>query len=126
MGKLINEELTERIISCALSVHRELGPGLLESIYEEALSIELGDAGLGFLRQVGIPLSYKGRALAGNLRADLVVENSVVLELKTVDAILPVHEAQLLSYLRLGGWKVGLLLNFKTAMLREGIKRLVL
>jgi len=119
-------ELTERIIACAIAVHRELGPGLLESIYEEALTIELAASGLRFVRQVEMPVAYKGTPLSGSFRMDLVVENRVVVELKAVEAILPVHEAQLLSYLRMGGWEVGLLINFKTALLRDGIRRIVL
>ena len=120
------EELTERIIACAIAVHRELGPGLLESIYEEAMTVELANGGIQFARQVEIPVSYKGIALSGSFRVDLVIENKVVLELKTVESILPVHEAQLLSYMRLGGWQIGLLLNFKSALLRDGIRRMVL
>lgn len=119
-------ELTERIIACAIAVHRELGPGLLESIYEEALTIELATSGLRFVRQVEMPVVYKGTPLSGSFRLDLVVENKVVVELKALEAILPVHEAQLLSYLRMGGWEVGLLINFKTALLRDGIRRLAL
>jgi GxxExxY protein len=119
-------ELTERIIACALAVHRELGPGLLESIYEEAMTIELADEGLPFVRQLAMPVFYKGVLLSGSFRVDLVVENRVAVELKVVEAILPVHKAQLLSYLKLGGWKVGLLFNFKTALLRDGIRRIVL
>ena len=120
------EELTERIIACAIAVHRELGPGLLESIYEEAMTVELANGGSQFARQVEIPVSYKGIALSGSFRVDMVIENKVVLELKTVESILPVHEAQLLSYMRLGGWQIGLLLNFKSALLRDGIRRMVL
>jgi len=120
------EELTERIIACAIAVHRELGPGLLESIYEEAMTVELANGGIQFVRQLEIPVSYKGVALSGSFRVDLVIENKVVLELKTVESILPVHEAQLLSYMRLGGWPIGLLLNFKSALLRDGIRRMVL
>jgi GxxExxY protein len=119
-------ELTERIIACAIAVHRELGPGLLESIYEEAMTVELANGGIQFVRQVEIPVVYKGTTLSGSFRVDMVVENKVVLELKTVESILPVHEAQLLSYLRLGGWPTGLLLNFRSALLCNGIRRLVL
>ncbi|NLJ47217.1 MAG: GxxExxY protein [Treponema sp.] len=126
MEKGKEADLTERIIACAIAVHRELGPGLLESIYEEALTIELATSGLRFMRQVEMPVVYKGTPLSGSFRLDLVVENKVVVELKALEAILPVHEAQLLSYLRMGGWEVGLLINFKTALLRDGIRRLAL
>jgi GxxExxY protein len=122
----IENELTEEIIACAIAVHRELGPGLLESIHGEAMAFELAYAGLVFVRQVEMPLVYKGQALSGSFRIDMVVENKVVVELKIVEAILPVHEAQLPSYMRLGGWKIGLLLNFKSSLLRDGIRRMVL
>lgn len=120
------DRLSEKIIGCAIAVHRELGPGLLESIYEEALGIELAEHGISFFRQVELPVSYKGALLAGSFRLDMIVENEIVLELKCVETILPVHKAQLLSYLRLGSWKTGLLLNFKSAILSDGIIRMVL
>ncbi len=118
--------LSEKIIGCAIAVHRDLGPGLLESIYEEALGIELGQVGVSFARQVALPVVYKGTLLSGSFRVDMVVENKVVIELKCVETILPVHEAQLLSYLRLGGWKIGLLLNFKSNILKQGLRRIIL
>jgi GxxExxY protein len=120
------DKLSERIIGCAIAVHRELGPGLLESIYEEALGMELADHGIAFFRQVELPVMYKGSLLAGSFRLGMIVENKIVLELKCVETILPVHKAQLLSYLRLGSWKTGLLLNFKSAILSDGIIRMVL
>ena len=120
------DRLSEEIIGCAIAVHRELGPGLLESIYEEALGIELTEHGIMFLRQVELPVVYKGSLLSGSFRVDMIVENTLVLELKCVETILPVHKAQLLSYLRLGSWKTGLLLNFKSAILSDGIIRMVL
>ncbi|HTX71702.1 MAG TPA: GxxExxY protein [Rectinemataceae bacterium] len=119
------QDLTEQIIGCALAVHREFGPGLLESIYEEALTIEMASAGLPFVRQVELFLSYKGQPLASRYKVDMVVDDKVVLELKTVEAILPVHAAQLLSYMKLGGWRIGLLLNFKSALMRDGVRRMV-
>ena len=122
---LEHDLLSDRIIGCALSVHRELGPGLLESIYEEALCLELAEGGLTFKRQLELPVVYKGIPLSGSFRADIVVENAIVLELKCVDAILSIHKAQLLSYMRLGGWKTGLLLNFKTTVLKNGIFRIM-
>ena len=119
------DRLSEKIIGCAIAVHRELGPGLLESIYEEALTLELAEIGLSFCRQMELPVVYKGTLLSGSFRADFVVENSIVLELKCVDTIMSVHKAQLLSYMRLGGWKTGLLFNFKSTILKNGIYRMM-
>lgn len=120
------DELTDAIIGCSIAVHRELGPGLLESIYEEALGIELSSAGIPFCRQMELPIVYKGALLSGSYRIDLLVDNSVVVELKCVDSIHAVHKAQLLSYMRLGGWSTGLLLNFKSAVLKDGLARMKL
>jgi|SRR5579872_766543 len=117
---------TASIIGAAIEVHRALGPGLLESAYEECLCHELHLRGLAFERQVDLPVSYKGILLACGYKIDLIVEQEVVLELKAVEAILPVHEAQLLTYLRLSGKNVGFLINFNTPVLTRGIKRLVL
>ena len=119
------DALTERIIGCAIAVHRELGPGLLESTYEEALCIELTDAGLSYRRQLSIPAAYKGRPI-GEYRIDLLVEDTVIVEVKSVEHLQPVFEAQLLTYLRVTGKKTGLLINFNAALLKSGIKRLVL
>jgi len=119
------DKLTEKIIGCAIEVHRQLGPGLLESIYESALSIELEAAGITFQRQVGVPVNYRGK-LIGEHRVDLIVENSVVVELKSVDRFDPVFEAQILTYLRVTNLKVGLLINFNSRLLRDGVKRFVL
>lgn len=121
-----HRELTEKIIAAAMVVHKELGPGLLESIYEEALGIELAAAGLAFQRQIELPVVYKGQRLNGRFRADFVVENSVVIELKATELMHPVYGAQLLTYMRLGGWQVGLVLNFGLEAIRQGIKRIVL
>ncbi len=123
---LEHDTLSDRIIGCAIAVHRELGPGLLESIYEEALCLELAESGLSFNRQIELPVIYKGTLLSGSFRVDIIVENSIVLELKCVDVIISIHKAQLLSYLRLGGWKTGLLLNFKSTVLKNGIFRIML
>ena len=120
------DKLSEKIIGCAIDVHKELGPGLLESMYEEALGIELAYHGVSFLRQVELPVIYKGSLLAGSFRIDMIVENRIILELKCVETILPVHKAQLLSYLHLSSWKTGLLLNFKSAIISESIIRMVL
>ena len=117
--------LTEKIIGCAIEVHRVLGPGLLEQTYEAALCVELEDHGLRFHRQLTIPVLYKGRNI-GEYRLDLLVEDAVVLEIKSVDRFDPVFEAQLLTYLKVTGKKVGLLFNFNSHLLKDGIKRFVL
>lgn len=122
---LYEEELTGRIIGCAIEVHRHLGPGLLESAYEECLCHELGLQGLSFERQKALPLEYKGIKLDCGYRMDVVVGNRVVLELKCVDQIVPIHEAQLLTYLKLSKIKTGLIINFHTGVIKNGIKRMV-
>ncbi len=119
-------ELTRAIIGAAIEVHRSLGPGLLESAYEECLCRELELRGIAFERQKPLPLEYKGLKLECGYRVDLVVDETVVVEIKSVEALLPIHEAQLLTYMKLGGWKVGLLINFNVPVLRQGIRRLVL
>ena len=115
-------QLTKRIIGCAIEVHRNLGPGLLESKYESALCIELELANLAFERQKQVPVMYKGHRL-GEHRLDVLVEDSVILELKSVDRFDPVFEAQILSYLRMTGKPIGLVINFNTRFLKDGIKR---
>jgi GxxExxY protein len=126
-SKLLHEELTEKIIGAAIEIHRALGPGLLESAYEECLCRELNLRGLAFQRQVPLPVEYKGVKLDCGYRIDLVVEEAVVLELKCVEHTLPVHEAQLLTYLKLTGKRVGIIINFNVATLvRGGIVRKVL
>jgi GxxExxY protein len=122
---LIHEELTREIIAAAIEVHKELGPGLLESAYEECLCHELSLRGIAFQRQVPQAVSYKGVRLDCGYRLDVVVHDLVVLELKSVDALIPLHEAQLLTYLRLSKKKVGLLINFNVVLLKDGITRLV-
>ena len=123
---LIFEELTHEIRGAAMEVHRELGPGLLESAYEECLCHELHLRRLEFRRQVSLPVSYKGVNLDCGYRLDLVVADKVVLELKSVEQIMPLHKAQLLTYLRLSNKKVGLLMNFNTPVMKDGITRMVL
>jgi len=123
---LIHEELTREIRGAATEVHKEIGPGLLESAYEECLCHELTLRGLSFRRQVPLPVTYKGVKLDCGYKLDLVGEDKVVLELKSVEEIAPIHEAQLLTYLRLSGTKVGLLMNFNTVLMKDGIKRMVL
>ena len=118
-------QLTESIIGAAIEVHRVLGPGLLESAYEECLCRELVLRHVAFERQKPLPVSYKGTTLDCGYRLDLLVANAVVVEIKTCDALLPIHEAQVLTYLRLGGWHVGLLFNFNVPVLKQGIKRLI-
>jgi len=118
-------EMTEEIIGSAIEVHRALGPGLLESIYEECLVVELGLRRMRVERQKTIPIAYKGRRIAADLKIDLLVENQVVVELKAVEKLLPVHDAQLLTYLRLTRLTVGLLVNFNVPLLKEGVRRLV-
>ena len=117
--------LAERIIGCAIEVHKALGPGLLESIYETALCIELGDAGLPYTRQVPVPAFYKGQLL-GARRVDVIVDDRVLLEIKSVERHNPVFEAQLLTNMRLTGKRLGLLLNFNTRLMKDGIMRRVL
>lgn len=118
--------LTEQVIGAAIEVHKALGPGLLEAIYEEALSHELELRELPFEAQVQIPVNYKGKNLSLNYRADVIVDDRVIVELKAVEKLLPVHEAQLLTYLKLTGKKVGLLINFNVPTLKQGIRRRIL
>jgi GxxExxY protein len=116
--------ITDKIIGCAIEVHKTLGPGLLESAYEECLCFELSQAGLHFERQVDLPVVYKRVKLDCGYRMDLVVEDSVIVEIKAIDSILPVHEAQLLSYLKLANKPLGLLMNFHVSVLKNGLKRM--
>ncbi|MGK7296746.1 MAG: GxxExxY protein [Candidatus Wenzhouxiangella sp. M2_3B_020] len=120
------DPLSGRAIGCALEVHRALGPGLLESAYEQCLVHELKIAGMHVQRQVPISIVYKGLAVECGYRLDLLVEDTLVLELKTVDRLMPTHEAQLLTYMRLAEKAAGLLINFHSRFLRDGIKRYVL
>jgi len=117
--------LSHEIIGAAIEVHRVLGPGMLEFIYEEALVIELEARGLNVVRQAKVEISYKGRRLENKPRLDMLVDGSVIVEIKSVERVLPVHEAQLLTYLRLAEKKLGLLINFNTVVLRNSIKRVV-
>ena len=122
----LRDPLTKRSIGLAIAVHRELGPGLLESAYEECLCFELKQAGIAYERQVSLAIVYKGIRLDCGYRLDLVVRQELIVEIKSVDQLLPIHEAQLLTYLRLSGGKVGLLMNFNTVVLKDGIRRFVL
>lgn len=117
-------EITRKIIGAAIEVHKHLGPGLLESAYEECLCCELDLRGIKFQRQVPLPLNYKCIKLDCGYRMDLLVEDKVVVELKTVEAIAPIHEAQMLTYLKLRDIRLGLIINFNVRLLVEGIRRL--
>jgi len=116
-----DSELTRRVIGCAIEVHRNLGPGLLEELYEACLCEELIAAGLEFVRQKSLPVVYKGKALDGHYTMDIIVRENLVLEIKAVDQVLPIHEAQLQTYLRLSGLPLGLLMNFSADRMKDGI-----
>ena len=116
-------QITEKIIGCAIEVHKNIGPGLLESAYEECLVYELRKAGLIVDQQVAVPVVYKEIKLDYGYRIDVLIENKVVIELKTVDAFAPVHEAQILTYMKFASKSLGLLINFNAALLKDGIKR---
>jgi GxxExxY protein len=117
--------ITDKIIGCAIEVHRNLGPGLLESVYEKALCFEMEQHGIDFVSQITVPIIYKGKIL-GEHRLDLLVEGQIVVELKAVDRFDPVFQAQILSYLKLTGKNLGLLINFNVPVLRNGVKRVML
>ena len=121
-----NDPLTEKVIGLAIEVHRQLRPGLLESAYEACLCYELAQAKFDFERQLALPVVYKSVRLDCGYRLDVVVENRVILELKTVERLVPIHEAQVITYMKLSGIPTGLLLNFNSVVLRHGIRRLVL
>jgi GxxExxY protein len=128
-GTLTNEpcaELTKAIIGASVEVHKQLGPGLLESVYEACLAHELRALGLSCQRQLDVPVQYKGELIDTGFRMDMLVDGQVVLELKAIDKVIPIHEAQLLTYLRLSNKKVGLIINFNSKLLVDGITRRVL
>ena len=120
------DELSNKVIGCAIEVHRELGPGLLESTYEQCLAYELKRAEIPFKLQVGIPIEYKQIKLDCGYRIDLLADDRLIVELKSVDQMLKIHEAQLLTYMKLAGVRVGLLINFNVEVLRKGVRRFVL
>jgi GxxExxY protein len=120
------DPLSERVIGLAIDVHRALGPGLLESAYEECLCLELRQAEIAHARQAPLPIVYKGTRLDCGYRLDVVVDNALILEIKAVEQLLPIHEAQILTYLRLSRHKVGPIINFNTALLKNGVRRFVL
>ncbi len=117
--------LTDQVLGLAIEVHKTLGPGLLESAYEECLCYELEQSGLNHNRQVHLPVMYKGIQLECGYRVDIVVEDSLIIEVKAVNAMQPIYEAQILTYLKLTGIKTGLLINFNVPLLKDGIKRIV-
>ena len=125
-SKYKHSELTNTIIGCAIEVHKILGPGLLESAYEDCLSYELLNAGLKVERQKALPVVYKDTKLDCGYRIDILVENTVVVELKSVEAISPVHEAQILTYLKFSEKEIGLLINFNVTLLKNGLKKYIM
>ncbi|HRW21899.1 MAG TPA: GxxExxY protein [Bacteroidales bacterium] len=122
---MTENELSNKIIGCAIDVHKQLGPGLLESAYQECLYYELKQLGLNVQKEKPMPIIYKDVKLDHGYRIDLLVENKVVIEIKTVEALNDVHFAQVLTYLKLGNYKLGLLLNFQVTTLKNGIKRII-
>lgn len=123
--KMHENEISQIIIDCSIQIHKQLGPGLLESVYEEVLAHVLNNRGLNCQRQKGIPVIYDEVKLELGFRADIIVENKVIIELKSVETILDVHKKQLLTYLKLTDLKLGLLINFNVNLLKEGITRIV-
>jgi GxxExxY protein len=119
------ERLTEQVIGLAITVHRHTGPGMLESVYEQCLCFELHNAGVPFERQVSLPVIYRGQEIGDGFRADIIVARAVIVEVKAVAAVLPQHEAQLRTYLRMSGLRVGLLMNFNEPRLVDGLRRFI-
>jgi GxxExxY protein len=122
---LLAEHLSERVIGLAINVYREIGPGFLESVYERCLCREFEHAGITFARQVMVPVYYKGERLDDGFRADVIVESTIILEIKAMAALLPAHEAQLQTYLRMSRIRIGLIMNFAATRLKDGLRRLV-
>ena len=123
-AKILND-ITEKVIGAAIEVHRQLGPGLLESTYEACLVFELSQRKINYIQQKPLPVTYKGVQLDCGYRLDLLVEEDVIIEIKSAESILPIHKAQLLSYLKISGCKLGLLINFNVEQLKKGIQRVV-
>ena len=123
---MLFEKLTEPVIQAAIEVHKNLGPGLLESTYEQCLAHELQLKGIHFKSQLPLPVEYKGIQLDTGYRIDLLIEDSLIIELKSVEKILPIHEAQILTYIKLAKVKIGLLINFNVLKVKEGIRRFIL
>ena len=122
---LLHQNLSERVIGLAIEVHRTIGPGLLESVYRQCLAFELEQAAIPVQTEVAIPVIYKNRTLPLGFRADIVVSDSIIIEVKAVSEILPVHQAQVLTYLRMSGIPVGLLMNFHATRLKDGLRRFI-
>jgi GxxExxY protein len=122
---MTENELSKIVVDCCFKIHSTLGPGLLESVYEELLAYEFRKANLNFTRQQGIPVVYEGVKMDIGFRSDIIVENKVVIEIKSVEAVAPVYQKQLLTYLKLTGIKLGLLINFNEALIKNGIQRIV-
>lgn len=122
---MTENEITKSIIGCAMEVHKHLGPGLLESTYEICLAYELEQKGLKFVQQQSLPVVYKNVKLNAGYRIDLIVENKVIVELKSVETLAPIHTAQVLTYLKLKDLKLGLLINFNSVLLKDGVKRVI-
>ncbi len=123
---MVDEEITRGVIGAAIEVHRVLGPGLLESVYEKCLGFEMTQRGIEFQSQVPLPIIYKGFPLESDMRLDIVLPGKLVVELKAVDQVHPLHEAQLLTYMKLSQIRLGLLINFKVVLLKDGLKRMIL
>ena len=123
---MIFDSLSNKVIGCAIEVHRELGPGLLESTYEQCLAAELSRSQIPFQLQVELPVNYKGVQLDCGYRIDLLIDNQLIVELKSIEQLLKIHEAQILTYMRLAKVKIGLLMNFNVPILKKGIKRFLL
>jgi GxxExxY protein len=123
---LILEELTSSVLACAYKVHSKLGPGLLESAYEECLFFELQKKGISVIKQKAMPLIYEGRKLDMDYRIDLLIENKIIIEIKAVDELIPVHQAQLMTYLKLSGCRIGFLISFNVQSLKNGIRRIII
>ena len=123
---MVFDQLSNKVIGCAIEVHRELGPGLLESAYEQCLAAELSRSQIPFQLQVDLPVSYKGTRLDCGYRIDLLVDKQLIVELKSIEQLLKIHEAQILTYMRLAKVNIGLLMNFNVPVLKKGIKRFLL
>jgi GxxExxY protein len=122
----ISDPLVQRVIGCAIDVHRQLGPGLLESTYGRCFRLELGRCGIPFTNEVWLPLVYRGHQLDNAYRLDLIIEDRLIVEVKAIDKLLPVHVAQVMTYLRLSGARQGLLINFNESRLKDGLKSVML
>jgi GxxExxY protein len=123
MQQTQRDEVSGRVIGAAIEVHRHLGPGLLESAYEECLCFELHERGIAYVRRVPLPIVFKGHRLDAGYRMDIVAEQQLIVEVKSVDQLMRIHEAQVLTYLRLSGLRTALLLNFNTVLLKHGLRR---